>query len=452
LIELGNQIIDAAVEEFPNPALSTPKRQSTNEIQEEQRRAYLHRLKTEKNPICRRKLWNELTKIENTSGGGLSKSVEKLYASWLKREDQMNATLEAGDDMILWQRIRINLEKPKDLVVHRLETIPIEHRIKLGKKCENYLHFIDAQRSELWRVTLFGEAQSPRSFMKLYRKALQVGILGWNPMVEALREAARRWSPSVVQKYGKTYFNQQEYQELWHGLSMFTPMDEELESRLIEKVEGIALPQGNDAKFVKWPKHEQNQRDHAHMMRMLQRTQQLDINEWREPREQAYRRFGNDRYKALLQERDMQTPQIRATARNVPMAEFVRKQAIFGALQEEKPEMTPEWRKSLREICNQIEKGIQPDEIRRVIQMEPGQRQKLKFVRKKLWEEPQEWREAREDMTRRGMTRGFRLTKGVIGPEDDEYWGLITAKMNRETEQAWTCLELAMAEPPKALM
>jgi hypothetical protein len=76
----------------------------------------------------------------------------------------------------------------------------MEHRIKLVKKCERYLHFSDSQQSELCRVTLFGESQSPRAFMKSYRKALQVRILGWNPMVEELREAANRWSPSVVQK------------------------------------------------------------------------------------------------------------------------------------------------------------------------------------------------------------------------------------------------------------
>jgi hypothetical protein len=211
----------------------------------------------------------------------------------------MNAALEAEDDIISWQGIRTDLEQTKDWVTYRLESIPVEHRTKLVKKYEDYLHFSDAQRSEICRVTLFEKSQSPRTFMKLYRKALQVVILEWNPMVEALREAAKRWTPKVVQKCVKTYFNRQEYQDLWHSLNMFASMDEHLESRLIAKGEGLHIPQGNDGKYVKWLKHERNPEEHAHMMVFLQRAQQLDVNEWRETREKAYKRFGKDQYKAL---------------------------------------------------------------------------------------------------------------------------------------------------------
>jgi hypothetical protein len=156
-------------------------------------------------------------------------------------------------------------------------------------------------------------------------------------------EAARRWTPSVVQKYVKTHFNQQEYQERWHRLSMFASMDEQLENRLIAKGEWLHLPQGNAGKCVKWLKHELDPREHAHMMVLVQRTQQLDVNEWREIREKAYERFGEDRYEALLKNREKQTLKLKMIAKTAPTVEFAWKQAIFGAMREEEMEITPEW-------------------------------------------------------------------------------------------------------------
>jgi hypothetical protein len=64
----------------------------------------------------------------------------------------------------------------------------------------------------------------------------------------------------------------------------------------------------------------------------------LDINEWREIREQVYERFGREKYKKLLQTRDESIPEL--PKGSIP--KFDRKRAIFGALKEEKEELTPE--------------------------------------------------------------------------------------------------------------
>jgi hypothetical protein len=71
-------------------------------------------------------------------------------------------------------------------------------------------------------------------------------------MVDALREAARRWSPERLIRYVKIFLDQQEYGEIWHRMSMYAPMDGQLVSQLAAKSEGILLPQGNDGKYVKW--------------------------------------------------------------------------------------------------------------------------------------------------------------------------------------------------------
>jgi hypothetical protein len=119
-------------------------------------------------------LWNELIKIEDTSGGGVSKSVARSYEQWLKKvRRQMDATPEAEDDMIWGNGIMIDLEQLKDSVVHHLDARPMGHRVKLVKKCNQYVQLSDAQRSEICRVVIFEDAQSPRSFMKTCRSGIR---------------------------------------------------------------------------------------------------------------------------------------------------------------------------------------------------------------------------------------------------------------------------------------
>jgi hypothetical protein len=192
------------------------------------------------------------------------------------------------------------------------------------KKCEQYLQFDENQAAELRRIVLFGETQSPRKFIRNYRKALQLGILGWQPMVEALMEAVFKWTPKEIHKWTKEFFDQAEYRELWHRLSMFTNLDVQLESRLTAKAEGILLPTGNDGKFCKRLKRATYPEEHARMMILLQRTQSMNIIQWRECREAAYERFGCERYKELLKQRDESTQKIRT--QDTPM--FTKKSCL----------------------------------------------------------------------------------------------------------------------------
>jgi hypothetical protein len=99
--------------------------------------------------------------------------------------------------------------------------------------------------------------------------------------------------------------------------------------------------------------------EHAKTMILLQRTQKLDINEWREVWELAYARFGKEIYKKLLQERDETIPEM--PKGSIPT--FNLKRLMFGALKEEQGDMTPEWLLYLPEIYESLRGGQNPAEV-----------------------------------------------------------------------------------------
>jgi hypothetical protein len=167
--------------------------------------------------------------------------------------------------------------------------------------------------------------------MKLFRKALVTGTMGWKPLIMALKAAVTRWSAAEMKRHMKEFFDPHEFAYLWGRLSRFTDTKEQLESRLRIQEEGIKLPQGNQKKYVKWLKNTRDASEHAKMMILLQRTQELDIHEWREIRERAYARFGKEEYKRLLQKRDESIPE--TPKGSIPS--FDGKRVIFGAMKEE---------------------------------------------------------------------------------------------------------------------
>jgi hypothetical protein len=128
---------------------------------------------------------------------------------------------------------------------------------------------------------------------------------------------------------------------------MFTHLDAQLTSRLIAKEEGIWLPQGNDRKFIKYAN---NQAEQVHMMILLQCTQMLEANEWRECREVSYMRFGRDKYKALVQERDYSPPKCPAPA----IQRFTMKSIMFGAIKEEETGIALEWKERLQDVYESV--------------------------------------------------------------------------------------------------
>jgi hypothetical protein len=245
---------------------------------------------------------------------------------------KQDATLEVDEDdssIIEWGCIRINLPQLKNWVIHQIGKLPREHRVALIRCCEQYLSFNDLQAEELCHQ-LFRDSHSARSSMKLFRKTLTTGVMGWRPLVMALRAATDRWSAGEVHRSLKVVFDPDEYAILWSRLSKLTDTKDQRESRLQAQESGIRLPGGDQKKYVKWLKNTCDASEHAKMMVLLQRTQELNLNEWREIREQAYERFGKDKYKELLHTRAEMIPEL--PKGSIPR--FDRKRAMFGVLKE----------------------------------------------------------------------------------------------------------------------
>jgi hypothetical protein len=189
--------------------------------------------------------------------------------------------------------------------------------------------------------------------MKLFRKTLIQGVMGWKPLIMALRAAADRWSSAEIRQLLKEFFDPNEYAILWLRLSKFTDTQGQLETRLQAQEVGIHLPKGNQKKYIKWLEQTHDASEHAKMMILLQRTQELDVNELREIREQAYERFGKVKYKRLLQERDEMTTD--PPKGSIP--QFGCKKILFGAMREEQDGLTPEWEKRLPDIYETLRSG-----------------------------------------------------------------------------------------------
>jgi hypothetical protein len=144
---------------------------------------------------------------------------------------------EEETSIIEWRGIRINLTQLKDWVIYHIGALPQEYRIILIQCCERYLKFNDLQAAELCRQT-FRNARSALDFMKMFRKALKKGVMGWKPLVMALRATADK-------RVLKEFFDPQEFAILWHNVRRFTETIAQLESRLQVREEGLTPPKGN---------------------------------------------------------------------------------------------------------------------------------------------------------------------------------------------------------------
>jgi hypothetical protein len=163
-------------------------------------------------------------------------------------------------------------------------------------------------------------------------------------------------------------------------LSQNADFDKQLESRLIAKEEGVWIPQGGDGRYCSWLKHTSTPEDHAKVMTLLQRTQLMDVNTWRECREEAYRRFGHDVFQELLENRDQENPKY--ASRTTPR--FITNSILFGALKEEESRLTPEWKSRLLKISRSVREGASQQEILNSLRTRTKQQQKIRLVRKDL--------------------------------------------------------------------
>jgi hypothetical protein len=370
------------------------------------RSALLQKLEIERMGDVRRKLWHELIKIEETTGHRLSKAVYKLYASWLRSARlKQEATLEVDEEdhsIIEWGGIRINLPQLKNWVIHRIGKLPRDHRVALIRCCEQYLTLNDLQAAELCRQP-FRDSHSGRSFMKLFRKTLTQGVMGWKPLIMALRAAADRWTAEEIRRLLKEFFDPNGYAFLWLRMSKFADTQGQLEARLQAQEAGIHLPKGNQKKYVKWLKLTNDAFEHAKMMILLQRTQELDINPWREIREQAYERFGRTEYKKLLQERGDTIPD--PPKGSIP--QFGRKKILFGAMKEEQDGLTPEWERRLPEIYEILRSERDWTDLLEKLIRPPEELQKMKCIRKGVKLADDEWLQAVDQMRQNRNAAGF---------------------------------------------
>jgi hypothetical protein len=346
---------------------------------------------------ARKRLWQNLIKIDEATGHGFSKAVSKLYASWLRTARlKQDATLEMDEDdssIIEWGGFRINLPQLKNWVIHRIGKLPREHRVALIRACEQYLTFNDLQAAELCRQ-LFQDSHSARSFMKMFRKTLTQGVMGWKPLIMDSRAAADRWSAEEIQRLLKEFFDPIEYAYLWLRLSKFTDTQEQLESRLRAQEEGLRIPRGSNKKYVKWLKNTEDAEEHARMMILLQRTQELDLIEWRSIREEAYERFGKAKYKELLRRRADLTPE--TPKGSIPR--FERKKVMFGAMKEEKDGLTLEWERRLPAIYDALSSGQNESTVLSELVLLSKEEKKMKCIRKAIQNSEAEWDEMTEQM------------------------------------------------------
>jgi hypothetical protein len=158
------------------------------------------------------------------------------------------------------------------------------------------------------------------------------------------------------------------------------------------------------------------------MMILLQRTQELDIHEWREIREQAYTRFGKEEYKKLLQERDERTPDI--PRGSIPT--FDGKRIMFGAMKEEHAEMTPEWSQILPEVYEGLKNGQNCTELLQKLLSATEEEAKMKKIRKCIRMKEEDWEKLAADILKHDCGEGFRwMTRVKCGagtPQLREQW------------------------------
>jgi hypothetical protein len=89
---------------------------------------------------------------------------------------------------------------------------------------------------------------------------------------------------------------------------------------------------------------------------------------------------------------------------------------MFGALMEEKHEVTPEWEAELKDICESTRKGGDPGIVLRKITHLSKAETKMKLIRKTLRKGGAEWSKAVEEMNKQCMNDGFKWMTKWGGP------------------------------------
>jgi hypothetical protein len=55
----------------------------------------------------------------------------------------------------------------------------------------------------------------------MFRKALELEIFGWTPLINILHDAVNKWGLKQIKRLTKEYFDQAEFRALWYRMSQF---------------------------------------------------------------------------------------------------------------------------------------------------------------------------------------------------------------------------------------
>jgi hypothetical protein len=141
-------------------------------------------------------------------------------------------------------------------------------------------------------------------------------------------------------------------------MSMFSDMESQLQGRSEAKDVGISIPKGNDETYVKWLKHMESPGGHARAMILLQRTWELDKQDWLKIRDMECRKFGEESYMEPLRKRG-------SVITRAPIPEeksFDRKNTLMAAIKAEERGRDRRWEDQISHII-ESPKSNDPQEM-----------------------------------------------------------------------------------------
>jgi hypothetical protein len=182
---------------------------------------YFRALLRTNDPLLREEIWRKLVNLTNTLGEGISKTFARLYLNWFRRARLgRSADLEYDESLeeLYWNGIRIDIGQLKECLTRHIISEPLQHRIDMVLKCQKLLNFTSDQMTRI-QCSIFCDPQHDiRRFTKLFRKAIEQRICGWNLIATIIRAAVDQWGINAVKSTTREFFNQDEYCILWNRL------------------------------------------------------------------------------------------------------------------------------------------------------------------------------------------------------------------------------------------
>jgi hypothetical protein len=172
-------------------------------------------------------------------------------------------------------------------------------------------------------------------------------------MALELRSRVEKWDVQTVTQVTKEFFNQDECRTLWCRMGILDDVEQQLRNRVEMKEVGLSFPHGDEQMYSRWLKCLSDPEDHAKAMVLLQRTQEIPKSDRKMLRNEAGKRFGEDKYDKLLRTMDdMRAPL------TTPKSPTVGKQNILlAALKDEKKAGGLDWEQQVPQIIRSLRSG-----------------------------------------------------------------------------------------------